>query len=71
MMIDVIGWLSKELWLMFATRRLATREGKKADDGRMTSSLDANPTTVADRPATQTLTPATTKEVSDILMKRN
>jgi hypothetical protein len=55
MMIDVIGGRLKEV-----RDRLAVREGKKADDGTMTSSLDANPTTVADSAATQILTPATT-----------
>jgi hypothetical protein len=57
MMMDAIGWLSKAHWLMFATRRLAAREGKKADDETMTSLPDATPTTVADPAATQTLTP--------------
>jgi hypothetical protein len=55
MIIDVIGWLSGEPCPMFQTRRLAAREGKKADDETMASSLD--PTTVADPFATQTLTP--------------
>jgi hypothetical protein len=64
--IDVIGSRSKEDVPMRVTRRLADREGKKADDGTMTSSPDANPTTVAHRPATQTLTPATTTRASDI-----
>jgi hypothetical protein len=58
--IDVIRWPSKELAPMCVTRRLAAREGKKADDGTMTSSPDANPTTVADPAAARTLTPATT-----------
>jgi hypothetical protein len=71
MMIDVIGWLSKERRLMFATRKLAAREGKKVDDGTKTSSPDANPTTVAGPAATQTLRPAITTYVLDILMKRN
>jgi hypothetical protein len=31
MMIDVIGWLSKEPGPMFSTHRLAAREGKKVD----------------------------------------
>jgi hypothetical protein len=64
--IDVIDWRSKEDAPIRVTRRLADREGKKADDGTMTSSPDANPTTVADCPATQTLTPATTTRASDI-----
>jgi hypothetical protein len=50
---------------------LAAREGKKADDGTMTSSPCINPMTVADPAAAQTLTPATTTAASDILMKRN
>jgi hypothetical protein len=70
-MIDVIGWLSKEPWSMFATRRLAAREGKKADDGTIRTSPDSNPTTVDDSASTQTLTPVTTTDVLDILMKRN
>jgi hypothetical protein len=57
--IDVIRWLSKERAPMRVTRRLAAREGKKADDGTMTSFPDASPTTVADPAAAQTLTPAT------------
>jgi hypothetical protein len=60
MMIDVIGCLLKESEPMFATRRLAAREGKKVDAGTMTSFPDANPTIVADLPATQTLTAAMT-----------
>jgi hypothetical protein len=52
MMIDVIGWSSKEPRLMLATRRLVPREGKKANDGTMTSFPDANPTTVADAAST-------------------
>jgi hypothetical protein len=71
MTIELIGWLLKEPGPTFATRRLAARVGKKADDRIMRSYLDANPTTVSDRPVTQTLTSATTTEVSDILMKRN
>jgi hypothetical protein len=51
--------------------RLTAREGKKADDGTITSSPDTNPTTVADPPAAQTLRPATTTRASDILMKIN
>jgi hypothetical protein len=46
--IDVIRWHSKECAPMCVTRRLAAREGKKADDGIMTSSPDVSPTTVAD-----------------------
>jgi hypothetical protein len=69
--IKVIGLLSKEPEPMFVSRRLAARERKKADDGTMTSSLDANPMTVADSPSTQTSTSAMTKEALDILMKRN
>jgi hypothetical protein len=69
-MIDVIGCLSKEPRPMFATRRVAAREGKKADDGTMTSSPDPSPTIVAGHSATQTLIPAMTTSVSDILMKK-
>jgi hypothetical protein len=69
--IDMIHRNSKELAAMSATRRLAAREGKNADDGTMTSSPDASPTTVADPAAAQTLTPATTTEVSDIQKKMN
>jgi hypothetical protein len=56
---------------MFATRRVAARETKKADGETMTLILDGNPTTVADPSATQTLTLAATTLVFDILMKRN
>jgi hypothetical protein len=69
--IDVIRWPSKELASMCVTRRLAAREGKKADEGTMTSSPDVSPTTVADPAAARTLTPATTTEVADIQKKRN
>jgi hypothetical protein len=58
--IDVIGWCSKERAPMRATRRLAAREGKNADDGTMTSSPDVNPMTVADPATAQTLMPVTT-----------
>jgi hypothetical protein len=60
MVMDVIVWLSKASLRMQATRSGTAREGKKADDGTMTSSLDVNPTTVADPAAAQTLTPAKT-----------
>jgi hypothetical protein len=53
---------------MRVTRSVAAREGKKADDGTMTTSPDANPTTVADSADAQTLTPATTISVLVILM---
>jgi hypothetical protein len=69
-MIDVIGWRSKENASKRVTRRLAAREGKKADDGTMTSPLDVSPMTVADSAAAQTLTPVTTRWASDILTKR-
>jgi hypothetical protein len=64
--INVISWRSKEHGSMQATRRLAARGGKKADEGTMTLSPDPNPNTVADPSATQTLTPART-EALDIL----
>jgi hypothetical protein len=70
-MIDVIGWLSKEPQPMLATRRLAAREGKKADDETMTSFPDTNPATVADPSSTQTLMPAMTTWALDIQMKRD
>jgi hypothetical protein len=66
MIIDVIRWLPKELRSMAATRRLAAREGKKADDGTITSP-DVNLTTVADFIATRTLTPAMMTLGLDIL----
>jgi hypothetical protein len=47
-MMEVIRRLSREPRLMLATRRLAAREGKKADEGTMTSFSDINRTTVAD-----------------------
>jgi hypothetical protein len=64
--INVMGCHSKERAPMQVTRRLAAREGKKAEDGIMTSSLDPNPTTVANPATTQTLTPAITTEALDI-----
>jgi hypothetical protein len=69
--IDVLGWQSKERRPMFATRTLAARERKKADDETMTSFLDANPITVADLVARQTLMRAMMTEALDILMKRD
>jgi hypothetical protein len=60
-MIDVIGWPLEEPARKRVTRRLAAREGKKADDGTMTSSPDVNPMTVADSATAQTLTPAMTR----------
>jgi hypothetical protein len=67
--IDLIGRLSKEREPIRATRSGAAREGKKADDGTMTSYPDANPTTVADPADAQTVTPATTTWASDIEME--
>jgi hypothetical protein len=46
--INVIGWHSKERVPMRVTRRLAVRGEKKADDETMRSRPDANPMTVAD-----------------------
>jgi hypothetical protein len=69
--INVMDWQSKESAPMQAIRRLAAREGKKAEDGTMTSSPDTNPTTVADSAAIQTLTPATTTEALNILITIN
>jgi hypothetical protein len=71
-MIDVTVWFSKEHGAMRVTGRVAAREGKKADDGTMTSSVsDANPTTVADPSASRTLRPATTTQSSNIELKMN
>jgi hypothetical protein len=64
----VIGWRSKEYGPMQATRRLAARGAKKADDETRISSSDTNPTTVANHSATQTLTPAITTVALDIPM---
>jgi hypothetical protein len=66
--IDVIRPPVNEPEPIRAIRSVAAREGKKADDGTMTSSLDADPTAVADLADGRTLTPATTTEASDILM---
>jgi hypothetical protein len=47
----------------------AASEVKKTDEGTMTwlLELEPNPRAVADRPDAQTLTPATTQQVSHIL----
>jgi hypothetical protein len=68
-MTDLIGCDSKQPGPIRTTRSGAAREGNKADDGTMTSSPDANPTTVADPADAQILTPATTTQVSDIEME--
>jgi heat shock protein HspQ len=47
-MIDLIRRSPKESRPMFATRTLAARQGKKADNWTTTSSPDANPTIVVD-----------------------
>jgi hypothetical protein len=46
--IDLIACHSKEYGPMHATRSVTAREGKKTDDGTMTTFSDANPTAVAD-----------------------
>jgi hypothetical protein len=66
--IDVISRLSNEHHPMRPIHSVAATEGKKADAGTMTTHPDANPTIVTDSADTQTLTPATTTEASDILM---
>jgi hypothetical protein len=52
------------------TASVTASEGKKTDEGTMMlpSTAEYNPATVAESPETQTLTPATTKEASDILI---
>jgi hypothetical protein len=54
------------------TPSAAAGEGKKTDEGAMMPLLESNsksdPVTVADPRETQSLTPATTNEVSDILI---
>jgi hypothetical protein len=49
---------------------LPTRQGKKSDEGTMMlpPTPKFNPAAVADSPQAQTLTPATTKKASDILI---
>jgi hypothetical protein len=52
------------------TASVLASKGKKTDEGTMMlpSEPKSNPATVAESPETQTLTPATTKEASDILI---
>jgi hypothetical protein len=52
------------------TTSVPASQGKKTDEGTMmsTSTAKSNPATVAEWPETQILTPATTKEASDILI---
>jgi hypothetical protein len=51
---------------------VATSEEKKTEEGTRMSppEPESNPVAGADRPEAQTLTPAMTKRVSDILTKR-
>jgi hypothetical protein len=67
--IDLIGRKANEREAICAIGSGAASEGKKADDGTMTSPPDANPTTVTDPADAQTLTPATTTSGSDIAME--
>jgi hypothetical protein len=69
--IDEIGWPLKQRPPLCVTRSLAAREGKKADDGTMTSQPDTKPTTVAGPANGQTLTPAMMTSASDILTTNN
>jgi hypothetical protein len=64
---DVVRVFSNASWV---TRRVADSEGKKADEGTMMlrPAPQSNPATAAEPLQTRTLTPATTKEASDILM---
>jgi hypothetical protein len=56
--------------LIWVTSSVAAREGKKTEEGTMMSPSQreseskSNPTTVADRPDAQILTPATTEQSS-------
>jgi hypothetical protein len=55
---------------MRATRSVAARKGKKADDRTMTIHPDADPTTVTDSADAHTVRPATTTLALDILMRK-
>jgi hypothetical protein len=69
--INLTGWPMKGPRPTRATRRLTAREGKKADDGTITSPPDINPTVVADPRSAETLRPATTISASDIEINGN
>jgi hypothetical protein len=70
-MITMIGALSNTRQPSRVMASVPASEGKKTDEGTMMlpSTAESNPATVAAPPKTQTLTPATTKEASDILIK--
>jgi hypothetical protein len=63
--MDVISWATKKGPPNGATRSAAARDGKKPDEGTMTSSPDANPTTIANA---QTLAPAAATCGWEVLM---
>jgi hypothetical protein len=69
-MIAMIGALSNTRRPSRVMASVPTSEGKKTDEGTMTlpSTAESNPVTVVESPETQTLTPATTKEISDMLI---
>jgi hypothetical protein len=66
--INVICWRCKQPGPMRATRRIAGREGKMANDGTIITHLHDNPTTVTDSADAQTVKSATTMLALDILM---
>jgi hypothetical protein len=72
--IDVICRGPNSKWPIWVTSSVAIREGKKTEEGTMMSpsehesESESNLTVIIDPPETQSLTPATTKEASDILI---
>jgi hypothetical protein len=68
--IDLIGAFPNAELPIRVTDSVLASEGKKTDEGTMmfSSQHKSNPATVAESPETRTLTPATTKEASDILI---
>jgi hypothetical protein len=51
------------------TNIVAETDGKKTEEGMMTSPPEVNPVAIADFPETEMLTPVTTRSVSDIRTK--
>jgi hypothetical protein len=71
-MTDKISALSNAQLPIRVTDSVTAGEGRKTDEGTMMlpSPHVSNPAAVAESPQTRTLTPATTKEASDILINR-
>jgi hypothetical protein len=69
--IDKIGAFTNARPPIRVTAGVTAGQGKKTDEGTtmLPSAHESNPAVAAESPQTRTLTPATTKDASDILIR--